>query len=121
MKHASDSCNLLAEGPNKLKVGDVVRNGRGERLQISEINILDAYPIWAEDERTFTAYGRYRREAVSADDITAIIRPGRTELITEENAHELYLAWDRKRNNNMGWDISTARHDYSVLATNKRI
>lgn len=117
--------NLLAEGPNTLKVGDKVRLRFGTAGTIttvtSEADWLDvAQPIGGcyscsttqqEISRRWYANGHWLDVSDdSENDIIGVIRPGRTELITEENERELHLA--RKKRGDYAPNILPTLHDY---------
>lgn len=81
------------------KVGDKVRTKGGDVGKIVAVEDLHAfdlvYPITAEIDGKTLCYsldGKYIVGRDIPEDISAIIRQGKTELITEENCKDLYLA-----------------------------
>lgn len=121
MKHNSVRCNLLAEGPNKLKVGDNVRLRSGAVARISTVTSegdwlgvpqpIGGHCADALFRKWYTNGNWVDVSGGAGEDIIGIIRPGRTESITEENERELRLVREKRDDNDVPNILPTV-HDY---------
>lgn len=92
--------DLLAEGPNKLKVDDKVRLRSGTTAVIRSTTNARSYsaghqPIEGSG-RNWDTDGLFWGNETSRHDIVGIIRPGRTELVTEDNEQTIIDARSNK-------------------------